>query len=216
MYVPKFHEESDPAVLQALIRAYPLGTWVSHSDDGLLANHVPFLLDAGRGEHGTLLCHVARANPVWRSCAAGGDALVVFHGPDRYISPSWYPGKAEHGKAVPTWNYAVVHVHGRPRVVEDREWLLRHLARLTDEHEAGRELPWTLADAPADFTERLLAAIVGIEIPITRMMGKWKVSQNRTEADKRGVVAGLAAQGDSVSLDMAALVGRHLDGTPAA
>jgi transcriptional regulator len=209
MYVPQVHEENDLAVLHALIRAHPLGAWVTQGDGGLLANHIPFLLDASRGAFGTLVGHVARANPAWQSFSHSVPSVVLFQGPESYITPSWYPSKHAHGKAVPTWNYAVVHAHGMPCVIEDREWLLQHLTQLTDTHEAGQALPWKLSDAPADFTERLLGAIVGLEIPIDRLVGKWKVSQNRPEADKLGVVAGLLARDDAPAMDMAQLVSRH-------
>ncbi|QYF95910.1 FMN-binding negative transcriptional regulator [Massilia sp. PAMC28688] len=206
MYEPKHFLETSLPVLHALIEAHPLGTWVTHADGQLAANHIPFMLDRSRGEFGTLVAHVARANDVW---SARGESLVVFQGSDAYISPSWYASKQEAGKVVPTWNYAVVHAHGRVRVIEDAAWLLRHLADMSARHEAARELRWKLSDAPSDFIERLLPAIVGIEIPITRLTGKWKVSQNRSQADREGVVAGLRAQADHESNAMATLVARH-------
>lgn len=210
MYTPKHHEESDLAVLHALIRAHPLGTWVTLDGGELLANHIPFLLDASRGEHGTLVGHVARANGVWQSFSTAVHSVVVFQGAESYITPSWYPSKHAHGKAVPTWNYAVVHAHGLPRAIDDRDWLLRHLNQLTDTHEAVQALPWKVADAPQDFTDRLMQTIVGIEIPIAKLVGKWKVSQNRPEPDKLGVVAGLLARDDAQSRAMADLVGQHV------
>ena len=207
MYLPKHFEENDSAVLRELIGAHPLGTWVTTGDGGeLVANHVPFLLDAERGDHGTLVAHVARANPVWKSLARGTESIVVFQGAHVYVSPSWYPSKQEHGKVVPTWNYAVVHVHGRPRAIEDRDWLLRLVTRLTQTHEAANAVPWQVSDAPADYIEQMLKAIVGIEIPITRIEGKWKVSQNRSQADQRGVIAGLEAHDDEASKAMAELI----------
>lgn len=207
MYLPESFRETDPAALHALIRAYPLGTWVSRDADGLTADHIPFLLDSGRGPLGTLACHVARANPVWRRYVDGAEALVVFQGEQAYITPSWYPGKAEHGKVVPTWNYVVAHVHGRPQVIDDRDWLLRHLDALTDAHEAGRARPWRLADAPAAFIDRLLEHIVGVEIPIERLTGKSKASQNRPEADRHGVATGLREEGGELARAMAERVG---------
>jgi transcriptional regulator len=204
MYIPKHFEETDLGVLHALMRAHPLATWVTTGADGaLMANHVPFLVDPDRGEHGTLVAHVARANPVWR---AGTRSIVVFQGAQAYISPSWYPGKQDHGKVVPTWNYAVVHAHGTPRAIEDRNWLLRLVTRLTDTHEAGSAAPWKVADAPADYVDQMLKAIVGIEMPIERIEGKWKLSQNRPAADRLGVADGLAAQGDAQATAMAALI----------
>jgi len=210
MYVPKQHEESDVSVLYALIKAHPLATWVTHSGEQLLVNHIPMLLDKARGEFGTLVGHVARANPVWHSFSATVPSIAVFQGPESYITPSWYPSKHAHGKAVPTWNYAVVHAHGVPRAIEDRHWLLEHLNQLTDLHEADQALPWKVADAPKEFTDRMVGAIVGIEVPVTRLIGKWKVSQNRPEPDKLGVVAGLLGRADARSRDMATLVQEHL------
>lgn len=210
MYVPKHHEESDISVLHALMRSHPLGTWVTQGDGELLANHVPFLVDSAGGEFGTLIGHVARANRVWRSFSKTLNSVVVFQGAQTYITPSWYPSKHAHGKAVPTWNYAVVHAHGLPRAIEDREWLLQHVNQLTNVHEAEQALPWKVADAPPEFTDKLLQSIVGIEIPITRLVGKWKVSQNRPEPDKLGVVAGLLAREDALSREMASLVNKHV------
>lgn len=206
MYVPKHFEESDVSVLHALIEAHPLGTWVIHAGAELLVNHVPFLIDSSRGPLGTLIGHVARANPVWQSFSKQVESVVVFQGPQAYISPSWYPSKHEHGKAVPTWNYAVVHAHGSPRCIEDRAWLLNHVSQLSAHHEAKRALPWRVSDAPEDYITNQLGAIVGIEIPITRLVGKWKVSQNRPTKDKLGAIAGLQAQGDTESLEMARLI----------
>lgn len=210
MYVPKHHEESDIAVLHALVRAHPLGAWVIQSEGELVVNHIPFFLDPTRGEHGTLVGHVARANPAWQSFSTTSNSIVIFQGPESYITPSWYPSKHEHGKAVPTWNYAVVHAHGIPEVIRDRERLFDLLVQLTDEHEAGQALPWKVSDAPQEFTERLMEAIVGIEIPIARLVGKWKVHQHRPEADKLGVVAGLLSRGDARSNAVAELVKKHV------
>ena len=210
MYLPKQHEESNLSVLHALVRSHPLGTWVTQGNDELLANHIPFLLDPTRGERGTLVGHVARANPVWQSFSSTVNSVVVFQGPETYITPSWYPSKHAHGKAVPTWNYAVVHAHGLPAAYEDRAWLLDHVSQLTTVHEADQALPWKVGDAPQEFTERLLQAIVGIEIPIAKLIGKWKVSQNRPEPDKLGVVAGLLSRNSASSKAMASLVNEHV------
>ena len=206
MYIPKSFEERDLGVLHALVAARPLGAWVVPAGGELVVNHLPFLLDASRGPRGTLLAHVARANSVWKSLAGNAASVAIFQGPGGYISPSWYPGKAEHGRTVPTWNYAVVHAHGVPRVIDDHDWLLRHVTRLTEVHEAGAETPWRVSDAPADYIEKQLGAIVGIEIPITTLDGKWKMSQNRTMPDRLGAAAGLSARGDASSLALAALV----------
>lgn len=210
MYLPEHFAETDPRVLHALIDAHPLGAWVTLGEGGLLVNHIPFLLDADRGPHGTLVGHVARANPVWRSFSSNVGSVVVFQGAETYVTPSWYPSKRAHGKVVPTWNYAVVHAHGIPRAVDDPAWLLQLVTRLTERHEAGRPLPWKVSDAPADYTARLLESIVGIEIPIARLVGKWKVSQNRPAGDRLGVADGLLERGDAAAAEMAALVTRHL------
>lgn len=174
-------------------------------DGELVVNHIPFLLDPTRGPLGTLVGHVARANRVWKT-ASTVESVVVFQGPQHYVSPGWYPSTQEHGKVVPTWNYAVVHAHGTPRVVDDRAWLRRHVGELTDVHEGYRAEPWRVADAPPSHIETLLQAIVGIEIEVSRLVGKWKTSQNRSPADRRGVVAGLEGMGDTESRRMAALV----------
>jgi transcriptional regulator len=210
MYVPKQHEETDTSVLHSLIHAHPLGTWATQGDGELIVNHVPFLLDSSRGEYGTLKGHVARANGVWQSFSKTVPSVVVFQGAECYITPSWYPSKHAHGKAVPTWNYVVVHAHGLPVVIEDKAWLLEHLNELTDAHETDQALPWKVSDAPAEFTDRLIELIVGIEIPIAKLVGKWKVNQNRSDSDKLGVVAGLLAKGNPQSREMANLVNEQI------
>lgn len=204
MYVPRANEETRVEVMHALIRTHPLGTWTLLDVDDLVTNHVPFLLDAARGPLGTLVGHVARANPVWRAPASAVRSVVSFQGPQAYVTPSWYPSKREHGKVVPTWNYAVVHVRGVPRFVHDRDWLHAHVSRLSDTHEAAERRPWAVADAPHDYVERMLGAIVGVEIAIEHLLGKWKVSQNRSTEDRAGVVAGLRERGDHASAGLAA------------
>lgn len=194
MYLPSHFEERRPQVLHALIRQEPLGLLVTHGAGGLQANPVPFLVDAGSGPHGTLRAHVARANPLWRE-AGGTEVLVVFQGPQAYVSPNWYPSKAEHGKVVPTWNYVTVQARGRLRAIEDPAWLRGFLATLTATHEAPQPRPWTIEDAPADYVDKLLGAIVGLEIELGSIVGKWKVSQNRPAADREGVARALAAAG---------------------
>ncbi len=206
MYIPHHHTESRLDILHALVRAHPLGTWVVPGDGELIANHVPFLLDTTRGEFGTLVGHLARANPVWQSAPSLIPSVVAFQGAQTYITPSWYPSKQEHGRTVPTWNYAVVHVHGRPTFIEEHDWLYDHVCRLTDAHEVMQATPWQVADAPADFIAALIRAIVGVEIPIQRIEGKWKTSQNRPERDRQGVVAGLLGKDDTQAVAMAALV----------
>ena len=206
MYIPKQFEETNTSVLHALVRSNPLGTWVSENGGSLVVNHIPFILDEARGPLGTLVGHVARANDVWKLVSSGAESVVVFQGAQAYITPSWYPTKHEHGKVVPTWNYAVVHAHGRPKAIDDREWLLNHVAKLTGLHESQREMPWQVSDAPTEFIAALLDAIVGIEIPIARLAGKWKASQNRTSPDKLGVIAGLRNIDSDDANDMAALI----------
>jgi transcriptional regulator len=194
MYLPKHFEQTDAAAMAQLLAAHPLATLVWQSSTGLTAEHLPLMLDRGPhdGPQGTLRGHVARANPVWRE-AAGAAVMAAFQGPQAYVSPSWYPSKAETAKVVPTWNYAVVHVHGPLRVIEDAAWLRALVGRLTDVHEATLTQRWQVGDAPADYIAQMLAAIVGIEIPITRWQGKWKLSQNRSTADRTGVAEGLEA-----------------------
>jgi len=190
MYLPKHFEQADAAALQALMQDHPLATLVSWQDGAPTADHVPLIFDASSQ---TLRGHVARANPLWQ--LAGQPVLAVFSGPQAYVSPSWYPGKAEHHKVVPTWNYAVVHAHGTLKAIEDAPWLHRLVSELTARHESAREQPWAVTDAPEDFVQAMLRAIVGIEIPVARLVGKWKMSQNRSEADRKGVADGLASGG---------------------
>ena len=205
MVIPEPFEERELAVLHGLIEAHPLGTWVTAAVAPLEVNHIPFALDRHGGEFGTLVGHVARVNPVWKSASAT-ESVVVFQGPESYITPSWYPTKHEHGKAVPTWNYVVVHAYGVPRVIDDREWLRQHVSELTHRHEAGRAVPWHVSDAPSGYIDTLLGAIVGIEIPIARLVGKWKLSQNRALRDQLGVIAGLSETRDAKSQQMAQTV----------
>lgn len=198
MYIPPAFAEPDPSVLHAFLDAHPLGALVTATPAGLLATHLPLLLDRAAGPHGTLRGHVARANP-HATAPSGGEALVIFAGPDAYVTPGWYPSKQAHGRVVPTWNYVAVHAYGPLRLVDDRAWVIAHLAELTGRHEAGRAHPWGLGDAPAGYIERVADDTVGVEIPLTRLEGKWKMSQNRPAADIAGVVAGLgasAADGD--------------------
>jgi transcriptional regulator len=155
---------------------------------------------------GTLRGHVARANPLWRESSSGSGALVIFQGPQQFVSPSWYPTKQETGRVVPTWNYVVVHAHGRVRMIDDGIWVRSHLEQLTNRHEQNRAMPWKVTDAPADFIEKMTSAVVGIEITIERLTGKWKVSQNRSLPDRKGVVAGLEEDGSPAARVMADLV----------
>jgi transcriptional regulator len=211
MYIPKLHEETDLSVLHALMRSHPLGTWVTQGDGEIIVNHVPFVLDPACGPYGLLRCHVARANSVWQLLSKTVPSVIVFHGPNAYVSPSWYPSKHNHGKVVPTWNYTVVHAHGIPMIVEDQAQLMRHLTELTASHEKNQADPWQVTDAPAEFIEQMSRRIVGIEIPILRIFGKWKVSQNRSSADRVGVVVGLRGINDEPSQEMAGLVDQVRD-----
>lgn len=206
MYVPSHFAETRVDVLHDLIRTHPFGTLVLLTAGGLDANHIPFEIDAEPAPFGTLRGHVARANTAWKDFSPQVDGLAIFQGPHAYISPAWYASKKEHGKVVPTWNYAIVHAHGPLRVIDDRAWLRRFVEQLTDRHEAARSDPWKVSDAPADFIDTMTNAIIGIELPIARLTGKWKVSQNRPEKDRLGVVDGLAGQPDDAAAHMAQLV----------
>ena len=192
MYLPKHFEEARPEVLHAMIRANPLGMLVTLDDAGLQANTIPFVLDPDpAGGPGILRAHVARANPLWRETRGDVESLVVFQGEQAYISPGWYPSKAEHGKVVPTWNYVMVQARGTLRAIDDAAWLHAFVTRLTDRHEAVQAKPWAVSDAPPEFVDTMVRAIVGIELTLTALTGKWKVSQNRSAADRAGVSRGL-------------------------
>lgn len=206
MYRPPVFREDRLEVLQALIESHRLGTLVTYGPEGLNANLVPFTLDRTRGQYGVLRAHLARANEQQAALASEAEVLVIFQGPESYITPSWYPSKAEHGKVVPTWNYVMLEVRGVPQIIEDTAWLHTQISELTMSQEEPREHPWAVADAPAAYIDSQLKGIFGIEIPITRLEGKWKVSQNRPEGDRQGVAQGLAAEGGA---DMAALVARR-------
>lgn len=206
MYVPKHFEETRLDVLGRLIHDHPLAALVTLGREGLSANHIPLELDPAPAPLGTLRGHVARANPVWRDFSRDVEALAIFQGPQAYISPAWYETKRETGKVVPTYNYIVVHAYGPLRIVEDRAWLRRLVERLTNRHEAGRPEPWKVTDAPAEYIEQMLGAIIGIEIPLTRLVGKWKVSQNRPEVDRDGVVSALGEMDDQDARAMSDLV----------
>jgi len=195
MYLPSHFTESRTEVLHDLVRGHPLGTLVAMTERGLDANHIPFVLDEAPAPYGTLRCHVARANSIWRDIESAREVLVVFQGPDAYVSPSLYEAKRRDGKVVPTWNYIAVHAYGTARVVDDSAWLSKLLEDLTRSQEASRVEPWAVSDAPADYIERLQQAIVGIEIPIARLIGKWKVSQNRSSTDRANIAADLKQRG---------------------
>lgn len=211
MYTPESFNETRSEVLHGLMRDHPFATLVTGGDDGPLANHLPLYLDA---EGTCLRGHVARANPVWRTLAGGVQALAIFHGPHGYVSPSWYPTKREHGRVAPTWNYAVVHARGVLRAVDDAAWLRGFLDQLTDHHEAAFDTPWRVSDAPAEHVDTLLAAIVGIELRIEHLQGKWKLSQNQPARNRAGAVAGLRQRDGAGDRTLAALVERFDPDSP--
>lgn len=206
MYETAAFREDRVDVMHALIRAHPLATLVTMTARGMEANHIPMLIDVIPTPYGTLRGHVARANPVWREFDAKTEVLAVFQGPHGYVTPSWYPSKGDTGKVVPTWNYAVVHASGTLVIHDDAEWLRGLVTRLTESQESRRAQPWYVTDAPAGYVDTMLRAIVGIEIPLTRLQGKWKMSQNRSERDRAGVMEALDAEGSTVSREMAELV----------
>lgn len=206
MYQPPHFREDRRDVLHGLIRAHPLGTLVTLGSSGLCANPIPFVLDPNAGPDGTLRAHLSRANPQWRDFDPAVEALVIFQGPETYITPTWYETKRQTGKVVPTWNYAIVQARGALAIKDDPDWILEQVREMTLRHEEDRAQPWAVDDAPAPFVAAQLKGIVGIEIPIHGIEGKWKVSQNRPEADRTGVSAGLREQGDGDSVRMAALV----------
>ncbi len=208
MYCPAQFEEQRPEVLQQLMAEHALATIVRQGENGLVADHVPLLHMPCADGHGHLMGHVARANPLWRACP-DEEMLLVFQGPQTYISPNWYATKSEGGKVVPTWNYAVVHVHATLSAVHEPEAVLDILTRLTRRHEVAQPHPWQVADAPTDFTRKLLDNIVGVRLQIRRMQGKWKVSQNQPEMNRASVASGLTALGSETAATMAEMVQRR-------
>jgi transcriptional regulator len=206
MYTPKHFEEPRIEVMHELIRARPLATLVTLTSGGLEANHIPLHLADTLAPFGTLRGHVARANPLWSDFAKDVEVLAIFHGPDSYITPSWYATKQETGKVVPTWNYAVVHAYGTLRVIDDAAWVRAQIEALTAHNEFGFAHPWSVSDAPHEFTDKLIEAIVGFEIVITKLSGKWKVSQNQPAKNQAGVIAGLNSSGHRDAEAMAALI----------
>ena len=209
MYLPKYFKEERVAVLHELIRARPFATLVTTGPNGLDASHIPMVLDAREGALGILRGHLAKGNPQWKEYAAGSPALAIFAGAHHYISPSWYPSAEEHGKAVPTWNYAVVHAHGPLRLETGKEALFHHVRSLTDQQESGRTPRWGVEKAPAEFIDGMLGAIVGVEMEIVRLEGKWKMSQNRPPQDHPGVIAGLRREGDEDAEEIARWIEEH-------
>lgn len=215
MYQPAHFVESRPEVLHELLRQHPLGLLITHGPDGLAANTIPFLFEPATGAGGPegacgqLVGHIARANPLWKTASAESEVLVVFQGPQAYVSPGWYPSKAETGKAVPTWNYVMVQAHGRLRAVDNPVAARSIVSRLTAVHEANQARPWSVDDAPPDYLDAMLRAIVCIEIAVDKLEGKWKVSQNQPAANRAGVVAGLHAVGGAEAAAMAQLVDKR-------
>ena len=216
MYLPRHFREERLDIIAGVIRDHPLATLVSLADDALLATHLPMLWDPEPAPFGTLTGHVARPNPHARATASHVDALAIFTGPQAYVSPSWYPSKREHGKVVPTWNYVVVHAHGPLRTIDDAAWVRAFVTRLTRIHERDQADPWRIGDAPAPFIERMLAGIVGVEMPVRRFEGKWKLSQNRTEADVAGTIEGLDARADPAATAVADAMRALRGGRPGA
>ena len=209
MYRPDHFVVEDIPQVHALMRARPLAALVSTGPLGLYGTHLPTVLKDD-GPFGTIECHLARANPHWKDLAAGGEALMIFQGPESYVTPNWYPSKALHGKTVPTWNYAVVHAYGRPAVMEDPDWKRRHVSELTAQQERGEAQPWAVTDAPESYVQAMLRGIVGFRFAIERLEGKWKMSQNREMPDRAGVVQGLRQRGEGEDAEVAKLVSRHL------
>ena len=198
MYIPAHFAESRSEALQRIIREHPLGVLVTSSGpEGLDADHLPFEYDPAAGPLGTLHAHVARANPLWQRCAEGSPVLVIFRGAQGYVSPNWYPSKQATHRQVPTWNYEVVHAHGSLHLHDDERWLRGLVARLTRRHEAGEPQPWQMGDAPPDFLDGMLRAIVGIEVRVTSLVGKAKLSQNKDLLDRQNAADTLAERGQT-------------------
>lgn len=206
MYIPPQFEQPNIDVMHELIRKRPLATLVTLGSEGIAANHIPLHLSLTPEPFGVLRGHVARSNPIWSDLDSDSEVLAIFHGPDAYISPSWYATKQEAGKVVPTWNYTVVHAYGSLRIIDDAAWVRTQLEALTNHNEAVFSEPWAVSDAPVDFTEKLIAAVVGIEMTITRLSGKWKVSQNQPPQNQNSVIQGLNASGQAEAIAMAGLV----------
>src|SRR5712672_3538878 len=209
MYQPDHFRVEDVSEMHALMRARPFAALVSAGAAGLYASHLPTVLK-DEGPYGLIECHLARANPHCRDLAEGNEALMIFQGPEGYVTPNWYPSKAAHGKVVPTWNYAVVHATGRPEVMTEKAWLLRHVTELTAQQERTEAKPWALSDAPDSYIDVMLRGIVGFRFAIGRLEGKWKMSQNRNTKDRVGVVKGLSERQEGDDPEVAGLVQRHI------
>ena len=203
MHIPPPFRRDDPATLQSAMRRFQTATLVSHGASGLMATHVPIEVAEWPSPLGRLRCHFARANPHAEMIAEADEMLAIFHGPEGYISPNWYPSKAHNSKVVPTWNYATIHAYGTAKSFTDPNALRALVGKLTDRYEARQATPWSIDDAPDDYIDSMLSAIIGIEITVSRLEGKWKMSQNRSAEDQQGVIHGLQAQGDPGSLALA-------------
>jgi len=208
MHIPGKFKQTDSDTLKNLIVKYPLATLISYSETGLEANHIPFIFATSQGMD-VLQGHVAKVNSVWKTLNENADVLLVFSGPNGYISPNHYPTKQKTGRAVPTWNYVAVHVKGTMKCIHEDSWILNHITKLSDLHEAGQSNPWSVNDAPPEYIQRMLPAIVGLELEIVSITGQWKVSQNQPHENQLGVISGLVEQGDFESLEMADLVSQH-------
>jgi transcriptional regulator len=212
MYRPDHFGVDDVKEMHALMRGRPFASLVSAGAKGLFASHLPTVLK-DEGRYGVIECHLARANPHCSDLAEAAEALMIFQGPEAYVTPNWYPSKVQHGKVVPTWNFAAVHAYGRPEVMQERDWLLRHVTELTAQQESGEARPWLLSDAPPAFIEVMLRGIVGFRFPIARLEGKWKMSQNREMQDRAAVVTGLRERGEGEDLAVADEVAQRIEST---
>jgi transcriptional regulator len=210
MYVQKIFEETRTSVLRDLMLSYSLGSLVLTTPDGMEANSLPIEIDTSAGDFGTLRCHFGRTNPAWQSFIDGTEAMVMFNGPNAYISPRWYVAGQKSKKVLPSWNFAVVHAYGTPRIVDDRTWLLRHLAALAAQNESGMPLPWSLAEAPPEFVGQSAEHLIGMEIPVSRLVGKWFVSQQRTPADRESLMSALRGRPNDIAAATADLI-RQVD-----
>lgn len=214
MYVPPHFDEDRVPVLHTVMREIGFGTLVTFGEAGIVASHIPLLVEPEPAPFGTLVGHLSRANPQWRSLTVGIESLAMFLGPHTYVTPSWYATKQETGKVVPTWNYVAIHAYGALRFIDDANWKRAHVTKLTETHETKRSQPWAVSDAPADFIEGMVRGIVGFEMPIARLEGKWKLSQNRSEADRAGVAEGLTREGRSDASAIAAIMAARLSTKP--
>ena len=206
MYVQTLFEEKRAHVMHELMQRYSLGSLILMTPSGMETNSLPMEVDTSSGEFGTLRCHFGRSNPIWKNLIHGMDAMVIFQGPNAYISPRWYVAGQKSKKALPSWNFAVVHAYGTPQVVDDKSWLLKHLAALVAQNECRQPMPWSLAEAPVDFVQQAAEQLIGVEIPITKLVGKWLVSQQRTVADRESLVSALRGCPHDISAAVADLI----------